>query len=282
VNLQKSGGIAAIFQAFAYVIGFAAMATVLNPGDVSSWTALEKLAYTLDRKMLFQLCNICIYVMFGIALVVLTLALHERLKAKAPHLMQIATALGLIWAGLVIASGMIANVGLDAVARIYPQDPTRAALLWLTISTIQDGLGGGVEVVGGMWLLLLSTAGLRTLQLSSSSAKRDRTENESSSSAKRDRTENESSSSAKRDRTENESSSSAKRDRTENESSSSAKRDRTENDSALLHGWGLFVGIAGLLTVLPRLADFGIIFGLGQIVWFAGIGVSLLRRPVLK
>lgn len=41
------------------------------------------------------------YVVFGIFLVVLALALYERLKAGAPAMAQTATAFGLIWAGLV-------------------------------------------------------------------------------------------------------------------------------------------------------------------------------------
>ncbi len=67
---------------------------------------------------------------FGILLVVLIVALHERIKAKAGVLMQIASSFGLIWAGLVIASGTIASVGLDAVAKLHAQDAALATTAW--------------------------------------------------------------------------------------------------------------------------------------------------------
>lgn len=52
------------------------------------------------------------YVIFGVFLAVLVLALHERLKIKAPALSQISSVFGLVWVGLIIATGMIANIGL--------------------------------------------------------------------------------------------------------------------------------------------------------------------------
>jgi hypothetical protein len=97
---------------------------------------------------------------------VLALALHERLKAKAPAIMQTATAFGLIWAGLVIAAGMIFIIGMDTVVKLYGQDPAQAATVWAAIDPVFEGLGGGVELVGGVWVLLVSWAALRTGGLS--------------------------------------------------------------------------------------------------------------------
>lgn len=164
-TLQKAGGIAALAEALAYIIGFAMMATVLNPGDTAGWNAERKLSFLLDRKLAFQIWMLFIYVAGGAGLAVLAVALHERLKAGFPGAMQIATAFGLIWAGLVIASGMIANTGLDTVAALYPQDATRATTAWIAIGAVQNGLGGGVEVVGGLWVLLISLVALRSAAL---------------------------------------------------------------------------------------------------------------------
>lgn len=161
-NLQKAGGIAALFETLAYVVGFSVMATLLNPGNTESWSSAQKLAFVLERKPLFQTWTIFIYVAFGIALVVLAVALHERLKDKSLDLMKIATPFGLIWAGLVIASGMVASVGLEAVAATYSRDVAQAASTWVVIDTIQNGLGGGVEIIGGLWVLLISAASLRS------------------------------------------------------------------------------------------------------------------------
>jgi hypothetical protein len=52
------------------------------------------------------------YVGFAIFLVILALALYERLKAGSVAMVQTATAVGITWACLLIAAGMIANIGL--------------------------------------------------------------------------------------------------------------------------------------------------------------------------
>ncbi|MFA7540641.1 MAG: hypothetical protein WCZ02_00915, partial [Lysobacterales bacterium] len=96
VDLQRAGGIAAVLQALAYVVGFAVLATLLNPGNTESWSSEQRLDFILERKLGFQIWMNFIYVVFGIALVILATALHERLKNHLPGLMQVATAFGLI------------------------------------------------------------------------------------------------------------------------------------------------------------------------------------------
>ena len=161
MNWQKMGGWAALFEAFAYLAGFAFMLTVLQPAAGVSPTAAAQLAHILGMEGLFKAWHVLIYVMFGAVLVVLVTALHEKLAAGSRALMTVASSFGLIWAGLVIASGMIANVGLSSVARMHALDPQQAALAWQILSAVQDGMGGGVELVGGLWIILLSLAALR-------------------------------------------------------------------------------------------------------------------------
>ena len=88
-NLQKAGGIAALVEAMAYVVGFAVMATLLNPGDTEGWTPAQKLSFVLERQSILQVFTILIYVVFGIALVFLAVALHERLNVRSLDLMKI-------------------------------------------------------------------------------------------------------------------------------------------------------------------------------------------------
>jgi hypothetical protein len=213
--MQKIGGIAAILEAIAYIVGFAVMLTILVPDNADSLSPAQRFAFLLDKQAVVVAWNLVIYVFFGIFLVVLALALHERLKSGAEALTNVATAFGLIWAGLVIAAGMIANVGLGAAAKVHMVDPVQATALWQSITAIQDGIGGGVELVGGMWVLLVSIAAMRQARL-----------------------------------------------------------------PAFLNYLGMAIGVTGILTVLPDLKELGAVFGLGQIVWFAWLGVVMLRsRP---
>ena len=209
-NLQKMGGVAALIEAATYVVGFGLYLTVLNSSG--SEGPVQKVAFLVQNKGLIYLGNLLIYVVFGLFLVVLALALYQRLKAASPAMMQIATALGLIWAGLVIASGMIASSGVKTVAYLHATDPAQAALVWLAISSVQEGLGGGNEIVGGLWVLLVSWAALRGGGLPNA-----------------------------------------------------------------LNYLGVVVGMAGILTILPPLGVLADVFGLSQIVWFAWLGIVLLR-----
>jgi hypothetical protein len=66
------------------------------------------------------------YVIFGMVLAVLALALYERLRDGSPALTQAATAVGLIWAFVLVASGMIFNAGLAAVVALRGTSPAQA------------------------------------------------------------------------------------------------------------------------------------------------------------
>jgi hypothetical protein len=213
-KLQKIGGIAAIAEALAYITGFTVLLFLLTPENQATLSNTERLKFFLDNKTLFQIWILIIYVFFGIALVVLTNAMHERLKKHSTIISPIASMFGYIWAGMVIASGMIANVGLETVATIYADNKEQATTIWLSVDAIHNGIGGGVEIAGGLWVLLISRIGLKFSIV-----------------------------------------------------------------PKLLNYIGLIVGITGILTAIPGFGILGAIFGLLQIVWFAWIGIFLLRNP---
>lgn len=166
-DVQRIGGIAALIEAATFIVGFVLLLTVLEPADYGATNVdpQEHAAFLVDNQAVMYAWNLIIYVIFGIFLVVLSLALHERLKAAAPAIAQAATAFGLIWAGLVIASGMVANVGAGVVVDLYGQDPAQAGSVWLTLDFVVNGLGGGNEIVGGLWVLLVSWAAMRQVGL---------------------------------------------------------------------------------------------------------------------
>ena len=160
---QTIGGIAALVEALTYLVGFVLLLTVFEPAGVAfkDPDPAVNVPFLIAHQAVFYLWNLIIYIVNGVFLVVLALALHEHMKAHAAFAAKVAAALGLIWAGLVIASGMILNVGIGAVAHLYAADPERAAALYLAISAVGEGLGGGNEIVGGLWAALISWCGLR-------------------------------------------------------------------------------------------------------------------------
>jgi hypothetical protein len=210
-NRQKLGGLAALYEAAAYLIGIVGFLLVVNVAGAAD--PVEKVAMIVENQAILSMLHLIVYVAWGLGMVVLSLALYDRLKNGAPVLAQTASAFGLIWAGLIIASGMIYNIGMETVAALHVTDPAQAATVWLAVESVFTGLGGGNEIVGGIWVLLLSWAGLRTGNFS-----------------------------------------------------------RPFNYS------GLAISAAAILTVIPALGEIGgIVFGLGQIVWFIWLGMALLR-----
>ena len=210
-DLQKLGGIAALIEAALYVTGFALFLTILDPSGYVGH--VQQVAFLADNQVASYIAYLLIYVVFGVVLVVLVLALHARFKNDSPAIMQTATAFGLIWAGLVIASGMIANIGNSTVVALFSENQDQAVSLWLAIITVQEALGGGNEIVGGLWVLLLSWAALRAGKL-----------------------------------------------------------------PKVLNYLRVLVGLAGILTVVPAFDVLMDVFGLGQIVWFAWLGIVMLRE----
>ena len=160
-TLQKSGGIAALYMAISHLIGIVIFIVIL---DVLSITdPAQKLAMNIEKQTVIFSTNLLMYVFFGFALIILSLALYDRLKSGAPALMQVATAIGIIWAGSLIASGMAANAGLATIVALYAKDPTQAALTFQAIEAITNGLGNANgEILGGPLTLLVSLAALRT------------------------------------------------------------------------------------------------------------------------
>jgi hypothetical protein len=102
------------------------------------------------------------YVVFGIVLAVLALTLHARLRSGAPALSQVATVVGSIWAVILVASGLTFNAGMSAVVDLHATSPAQAMSVWQAIEPVADGLGSaGGELLGGLWVLLVSVAALR-------------------------------------------------------------------------------------------------------------------------
>jgi hypothetical protein len=160
-TLQKFGGLAALYLAAAYLVGIVLFLVVLDYPSITE--PAQKVALLVEMQMVTFVTNLVMYVFFGVILVILALALYDRLKSGAAALVQVATVIGVIWAGSLVASGMIANAGIAPVVTLYTEDPSQAALTWLGIETVANGIGNGNgEILGGLWTLLVSWAALRT------------------------------------------------------------------------------------------------------------------------
>ena len=210
-STQRLGGIGALIAAGTFVVGLAMFATILMD-FVNATDPAEAVAFIADNQVALYVWNNIIHVVFGIALVPLVLAIGDRLRSAHSPLARISSVFGLIWAGVIIATGMITNIAYATVSDLQATDPEMASTVWASLDAVTNGLGGGNEVLGGIWILGISVVALR---------------------------------------------------------------------ERLFARWinylGVVMGISALLTIVPALEDVGAVFGLGLIVWFAAVGITLIK-----
>tara|TARA_R110002072_G_scaffold261323_4_gene420109 strand:+ start:4525 stop:5193 length:669 start_codon:yes stop_codon:yes gene_type:complete len=211
-TLQKLGGFCSISLGLIYIVAFIVYGGILDFPKADA-TDIERLHFLSSNYVILSTINLISYVLFGILLTVLVVSIHQKIKDYLPNLSLLASVFGIIWVGLVIASGMIANIGLNSVIEIGIEEPQKAISIWKSVGIVSEGLGGGNEIVGGIWVLLLSMATFKHSFFSKP-----------------------------------------------------------------LNLLGLFVALAGILTILP-FDLFKEIFGVSQIVWFIWIGITMIRKP---
>jgi len=159
-SLWKFGGFAALYLAVAYLSGMMLFLVVLDYPNITD--PAQKVALIVEKQMVIFSTNLLMYVFFGLFLIILSLALYDRLKSDSPAIMQMATIIGIIWAGSLIASGMVSNAGIGSVVALYAKEPAQAILTWQAIETVANGLGNANgEILGGFLTLLISLAALR-------------------------------------------------------------------------------------------------------------------------
>lgn len=165
-SLQKSGGVAALIGAATNLLAIVMFIT-LGPKGFGSDNPDQVVAFLAGNQAIMRLWYVIIYLVFGVSLIFLSLALYERLKAGSPALLQAVTTFGLIWAVLVIVMGTLTINNLSTVVRLYGENPAQAITVWSTLNSVENGLGnnGGETMVNALWFLLLSWAALQAREL---------------------------------------------------------------------------------------------------------------------
>lgn len=159
MTISRFSGIASIALALIYLVGFVYFGgfwTYPANGSID-----EKISYLNNNQLSYTLVYLTIYVVFGVVLAVLVAGVHDVLDAAKNKVMLVSSMFGVIWVGMVIAAGMIGTMGLDIVLNVALNDPVNAINIWQVVALITQSIGGGNELVGGLWVLLLSIAALR-------------------------------------------------------------------------------------------------------------------------
>jgi hypothetical protein len=156
---QQTGGVAALYLAVSFLAAMPYFLLVVDYPGAS--TVADKVDLVVANYPSMYVMYLATYALFGIALGVLALALWERQHASAPFMMRVATAIGLLWAFTLAASGLILTYGMTTVYDLAATDQAQAVRIWQAVETVALGLGGsGGELLGGLWVLLVSVVAL--------------------------------------------------------------------------------------------------------------------------
>jgi hypothetical protein len=160
-GLQRAGGAAALAAALAFVFVFALVATTLAPMTAPELAFGEYLGLHQAHGTLIYIWHFSMYIAFGLCLVVVALALHERLKAASPPLSAIAAALGLMYSAFVILGGLLTIHGDEAVLALASRDPAGADALRRTIAAITLCVDSSDRLLGCLWIGLVGLAAFK-------------------------------------------------------------------------------------------------------------------------
>ena len=128
-TLQKSGGVAALIGAATNLLAIVMFIT-LGPKGFGSDNPDQVVAFLAGNQAIMRLWYVIIYLVFGVSLIFLSLALYERLKAGSPALAQAVTTFGLILAVLVIVIGTLSINNLSTVVELFRKTRALASTRW--------------------------------------------------------------------------------------------------------------------------------------------------------
>lgn len=150
----KTAGIAAIGAAVTYLVGFVVLLGVLNPAGYGFALGEEAnaIAFLARYAGVMTAWNSVVYIANAVLVGVLVIALYEMGAPLSPRLMRVASAFGLVWVGLLLAAGMVANSAIVAIALISGSELDQAIAVWRVFRIVENGLGGGNEIAGALWL----------------------------------------------------------------------------------------------------------------------------------
>ena len=144
------GGIAAVVCALCYIIGFTMILVVMPDINIDGEQRLQAI---LSQPRLIQSWYFIIFVVFGMALLLLNRSLYRPAGEEVGQWQLIGALIGYVWAAYVFAIGFISVLTIEYLTHLTPAETDET---WPAILAIQTGLGDGVEWIGGIWMLVIN------------------------------------------------------------------------------------------------------------------------------
>jgi|GEM_PF-1208448 hypothetical protein len=155
---KKFAIISAVYAGLSYIAGMFVYLYFLDYGNVS--TTAEKMNVISSNPVLVHITTLHIYIIFSFAIITIATYLYLKLKNEQPALSLLSLIAGVIWATILIASGFI-SMGLTTLL-MNGTAVGELTAAWQAIDIISNALGGGNELMGGVFTGLLSLAMYKT------------------------------------------------------------------------------------------------------------------------
>ena len=140
MGLRRAGGFAALYVAAGYL---AAIPYFVFLVDYPSAAGPEdKVTLLVEHETSMYVMHLLSFELVALALIVVTLGVYQYLHEHAPATSQVVVVVGLVRAGLLLASVMVFNHGMVAVVDQQASDPQQAVAMWRVIEPVADALGG--------------------------------------------------------------------------------------------------------------------------------------------
>ena len=163
MSSNQLAGTASMLMALIYVCAFVYFGAMVS--FPASNEADVVMAFVTQNVNALWIAYFTIYVIFGVLLAVVVIAIDDILSSSVNQtqnrLLRMGSLFGKIWVCLVIASGMIATIGMSHAVSLTAVSNEEAYRLWGVVSMLVESLGGGNELVGGVWVLLTSITALK-------------------------------------------------------------------------------------------------------------------------
>lgn len=136
------------------------------------WLLVSKFHYLNDTNFLpqqtlellvldsnhFITWNVVVYLVYGVSLLYLTINLFFHVRQKEPELAIGILVMGGIWSGFMFLSGGLAIELINSVKGLHTLNSELAIEVWTIGSLLHESIGGGNELIGAIWVGLISSA----------------------------------------------------------------------------------------------------------------------------
>ncbi|MEP4546190.1 MAG: DUF4386 family protein [Saccharospirillum sp.] len=157
--LKPLAGAAFIGMALCYITLFIIYGALLStPADA---TTAEKIAYLIENKGLFNVTYVLGYVLFACLLCFCVYVIGGLYQKVSQPAMALATLFGYFWVVVLLCTGMIGITSHELLASYSTSNPAAAEVIYYARALLTESLGGGIEFIGGVWLLLFGAVSWR-------------------------------------------------------------------------------------------------------------------------